>query len=630
MMKKSVLLLLGFAVSVGASSRLAAEDKPAARTSPKVLQIFREEVKTGKGAAHEKFESRFPAMFARAQWPANYVALASMTGPGDAWFMTGYESFAAWQQDGQNMNAKPALQAEMDSLVEKDAEFLSGGRSLVTLLREDLSHHMAFSLGKTRYVRIITFRVRPGHESDFEEAVKLIAGAYDKASPDTTWVTYQVSAGMQGPTYFVFLPVSSLAEVDALAAMQKSIRDAEGEEGVKRLAKIAGDAYLSTETNVYQVKPAMSYVSKETAAVDPEFWTPKPKMAPAPKAAPKVPAEKKVDSSRSVQERRHAAREGDWTLRRRDVAAARQDLESRVRELSRETLARGEREDAVMVAPQDERLLSDPPEVFLRHDVLPGRDRRHELHELGPVPAPALVDRGGKRYERMPEDTRVDARREEPAGVGEARRDERKRGGEEIDRRGRVEPCGVHEDETPDEARVPPRHVESHGAAQRVAEEVHRHRGPGDLLDPLDDDIREEADAVVHAHARRLVARAMTQEIERQDPAPACQERQRERPFAVIGSDAVQENKWGNGGACGANERPGIEDGNSEAPGEIDLSELEAHARVCRRGNLFAIPTALLRDSPRKESEKQNAEERKTLFGPPSTAASTRRPRPAP
>jgi hypothetical protein len=289
-MRKTLLYLSVFTVSLAPALRLAAEDKPAGRPTPKVVQVYREEVKPGKGSAHEKFEARFPAAMAKAHWPVNYVALASMTGPGDAWFLTGYESFEAWQQDVKSIGANPALQAELDGLVEKDAEFLSGGRSLVLIYREDLSHRPAFSLGKTRYVRILTFRVRPGHESEFEEAVKIISGAYDKAKGDVTWVTYHVNAGMLGPTFFVFLPMQSLAEVDAVIAMQKSIREAEGEDGVKRLAKIAGDAYLSTESNIYEVKPKMSYVSKETAAVDPDFWTPKPKP---PAARPAKPAEKK-------------------------------------------------------------------------------------------------------------------------------------------------------------------------------------------------------------------------------------------------------------------------------------------------------------------------------------------------
>jgi hypothetical protein len=37
----------------------------------KVLQIFREQVKPGKGAAHETVEAGWPKAFAKAKWPTH-------------------------------------------------------------------------------------------------------------------------------------------------------------------------------------------------------------------------------------------------------------------------------------------------------------------------------------------------------------------------------------------------------------------------------------------------------------------------------------------------------------------------------------------------------------------------------
>jgi hypothetical protein len=45
---------------------------------------------------------------------------------------------------------------------------------------------------------------------------------------------------------------------------------------MKNLMKTAGDVFLSLENNVYAFNPNMSNVSKEFAAGDPKFWTPKP------------------------------------------------------------------------------------------------------------------------------------------------------------------------------------------------------------------------------------------------------------------------------------------------------------------------------------------------------------------
>jgi hypothetical protein len=40
------------------------------------------------------------------------------------------------------------------------------------------------------------------------------------------------------------------------------------------MQQIAREAYASTESNLYSIKPEKSHVSKEFAAGDPEFWTP--------------------------------------------------------------------------------------------------------------------------------------------------------------------------------------------------------------------------------------------------------------------------------------------------------------------------------------------------------------------
>ena len=260
---------------------LRAAESPAPAGPPKVLQIFREEVKTGKGAAHVKVEKEFVAAFARANWPTHYLAVTTITGPTEAWFLAGYASFAAWEKDRDDIDKNKALTADLDRLVEKDGELLTNGRSLVAFLREDLSAGSPVDIPKMRYFRLLTFRVRPGHENDFQDAVKIVKGAYEKAKVDLPWAVYQLSAGMPGPTFMIFLPMKSMSEIDAAIARAGAIREAEGPENEKALAKMASDGYATVESNILAFSPAMSYPSKEFVARDPEFWTPKPEAKPA-------------------------------------------------------------------------------------------------------------------------------------------------------------------------------------------------------------------------------------------------------------------------------------------------------------------------------------------------------------
>jgi hypothetical protein len=275
-------------LAIPTAGRVLAQEPPA---PPKILQIFREEVKPGKGPAHEKVEAGWPAAFAKANWPSHYLALASMTGSSEAWFVSGYDSLAAWEKDTKAIEANKALSAHLDTLTEKDGELLSGHSGLILTHREEFDNGPNVDLSKTRYFRIVTFRVRPGHDGDFSAWVKTLKDAYAKAKITLSWAVYQVTAGMPGPTYVAMIPMRSLEEMDAARKFQAAILEAEGEEGQKAIGKAASDGFNFVTQNLFAVSPKMSYPPKEWATADPGFWATKP-AAPAAKKEAK-PAEKK-------------------------------------------------------------------------------------------------------------------------------------------------------------------------------------------------------------------------------------------------------------------------------------------------------------------------------------------------
>ena len=292
-MKKSLFVFFVACWALAGGVSALAQEK-AASGPPKVLQIFREEVKPGKGAAHVKVEAGWPAAFAKANYPAHYLAMVSQTGPSEAWFMTGYPSLAAWEKDQQASEKNPVLTAELDKLSEKDGELLSGARSITANYREDLSYRPAgVKLGAMRYFYVTTIRVRPGHESDYLEANKITREAHEKANVPEHWAVYQVTLGMPSGTYLVLQPMKTLAEVDAFPDTHgKVYQEAIGDEGKKKLREAASAGIMNSESNIFAFSPKMSYVSKETAAADPEYWTPKPpaKAAPAAKKGEKPAA----------------------------------------------------------------------------------------------------------------------------------------------------------------------------------------------------------------------------------------------------------------------------------------------------------------------------------------------------
>lgn len=294
-MKSKIALLCVLGLSLFAvQAVIAADVNPGG--PPNVLQIFREEVKPGRTAAHEKFEANWPKAFAKANWPTNYLAVVSTTGPNEAWFMTPYDSFAAWEKDQNDTEKNRPLQDTLDKLSHQDAEFLSGVRSLVCVLRKDLGYRSdTINVAKGRFFRVLIFRVRPGHDGEFAEAAGIVRAANEKVNTDAPYAVYQVAGGMPGPTFFVFAPMKSLAEIDAAMGRAKAVGEAEGEEGQKKLQKLSADALLSVETQIFAFRPKMSYVSKDFAAVDPEYWTPKPE--------PQTPSKSKSEQAKPAEKK---------------------------------------------------------------------------------------------------------------------------------------------------------------------------------------------------------------------------------------------------------------------------------------------------------------------------------------
>ena len=290
-MKKTFLTF--FAISL---VLLAVVESRAQEGPPKVLSIFREEIKAGRGAGHESLEAGYVQASRKAKWPVYYIAMTSEVGGSDAWFLTGYPSFAALAKDRADTRKNSALTAEYDRLDARDAEFRTGQRNFVCVLNQEMSFGGPVDISQMRYFSVNTVRVRPGHDQEYLEARKLLVEAVKKANPNARSAFYQVTAGLPSGTYLVFTPRKSLAELDPNPAIGKAVQDALGEDNIKKRQKLLSDAVISTETTIYAFNPRMSYVPNEWAKTGGDFWTPKP--PPVVRAVAKKPEAEKTASNK--------------------------------------------------------------------------------------------------------------------------------------------------------------------------------------------------------------------------------------------------------------------------------------------------------------------------------------------
>jgi hypothetical protein len=262
-------------------------------SQPNILQIFREEVKVGHAADHVKVEGGWPAAFEQAKSPYTYIALVSMTGPGEVWFVSPFESYAA-MADSQKREAEPALAAALGRLTKADAEHISATGSILASARKDLSYGAYPETAKQRFYEITVFRVRPGHSREFEEAAKAYGAAAKRAAPNTSYRVYEVMAGMPSPTFLVFSSVTSYADYDKDMADGEATNKGMSEQERGTMQKFSAEGLISSETTRFRLDPTMSYVPKEIRATDPGFWMPKP----ATSAAPAKPVAKQENDER--------------------------------------------------------------------------------------------------------------------------------------------------------------------------------------------------------------------------------------------------------------------------------------------------------------------------------------------
>ncbi|MSU36643.1 MAG: hypothetical protein EXS36_16400 [Pedosphaera sp.] len=260
------------ALSLGGLDHALAQGLP--KTQPKIVTIVREHVKVGRAADHSKFEAGYPAAYEKAKSPNYYLAMTSMTGPSEAWYVEPSDSHAAIGESMKRDDKDPVFSAEMNRLSLADAEYITGVETIRALARPELSLGIFPDLAKTRFFEISTFRIRPGCDGEFSEVAKAVMAAMKRAAPKASCRVYEVLTGMPTPTFLIFSSVESYGEFDQqLLDNEAMFKGATPEE--REVLKKFKEVVERVESNHFRLDPVQSYVSKETREKDPEFWMPK-------------------------------------------------------------------------------------------------------------------------------------------------------------------------------------------------------------------------------------------------------------------------------------------------------------------------------------------------------------------
>ena len=284
----------GFYLSICVSLLLTTYASVPGQTQPppKVLQVVREEIKTGRMPAHNLEANTVVQIWQKAKSPYHRLAMIPVAGnENEVMYLWPFDSYAALEKSTRDLDqiSSVTYKADFDRIAA-----VNGGednhvnqRDSIAVLREDLSYRPACDMSTMRYVRVTFVRAKPGMTAAFEEARKIVKAAHEKAGIDENMVAYEVVGGMQAGTYIFFIPWKTL---DGLGTIPhpKNYWDAMGVENRAKMDKLSSDSVAVEDTVVYALAPQLSYVPSTMIAADPGFWTFKPMVPPTTVVAEKT------------------------------------------------------------------------------------------------------------------------------------------------------------------------------------------------------------------------------------------------------------------------------------------------------------------------------------------------------
>jgi hypothetical protein len=189
---------------------------------PRLLQIHREALNAGAEAAYDAIEADTARLCGSLGCPHPYLALTTVTGSPEVWFLNGFESSTEQEQVIEAYAKNAPLMAALQKHSEAKSALTAKPTGVVATHRSDQSRGVPWVLGTGRFL-VITFTGSMRHVDG---------------------TVFETAEG----TRVVVVPADTRHDADAIAAL------------------------AGAESNVLAVRPEWSFPAKEWIAADPAFW----------------------------------------------------------------------------------------------------------------------------------------------------------------------------------------------------------------------------------------------------------------------------------------------------------------------------------------------------------------------
>jgi hypothetical protein len=264
-------LLAGFIFSFTATTTFAQHEAGDTQGPSKYLFLTNVELKPGLEHLYAKAQGDQVQAMRAAKAPSHFIGMWSITGVDHVLYLHGFDSFDQAQKDHEATFAMQKLIDTLNTSSAAQAPQIVSEHDSVYSYEKDLSLNTQLDLSKMRFMRIILFHVRSGHDEDFRRLARQFVKAYQSSIPDARWAMFQKIFGVGSDnTYILATPMESLAVVDGMLSSDKKFNDAVGEDQVKMLEKGIEADVESSEEDLFAFDPQLSYAPDSWLSSD--FW----------------------------------------------------------------------------------------------------------------------------------------------------------------------------------------------------------------------------------------------------------------------------------------------------------------------------------------------------------------------
>src|SRR3974377_1826939 len=241
-------LLLTRVFAVGAAAQKPSEPPP-------LIQLIRQ----------PGLQVGIPRPYSDIRAQLTVLAMTAMTGSPESWLLETHDNFASIE--ALDAALAPVIQNQLEAVDGQSRfqmEVVAAPKTVIASYRPNWSYlasEAVKQLPKAHYFLASIYRIKPGTEAEFSDAVRRRRAAFDAVRLDKPELAYQGGSGAPAGPVLFFPPLPSLKAIDdALArSPEPPVRGvAEGE--------------ISREHFLLRVEPRQSYVSDEFAEPDLGFW----------------------------------------------------------------------------------------------------------------------------------------------------------------------------------------------------------------------------------------------------------------------------------------------------------------------------------------------------------------------